>query len=128
MASGSCDATIKIWHLNDHGKWMCAQTIDKNSQGHADVVNSVAFSPDGMTMASGSTTRIIKIWRLDNQGQWILAQILDQNNGGHKHSVNSVAFSPDGMTIASGSSDKTIKIWSNSDSIRYCYPKSAYKV
>jgi WD40 repeat protein len=33
-------------------------------RGHGDVVNSVAFSPDGRTLVSGSWDRQIKIWDL----------------------------------------------------------------
>ena len=31
-------------------------------KGHDDVVNSVAFSPDGKTLASGSYDQTVKMW------------------------------------------------------------------
>jgi WD40 repeat protein len=32
-------------------------------EGHTDSVDSVAFSPDGLTLASGSYDNTIKLWR-----------------------------------------------------------------
>ena len=71
---------------------------------HKELVNSVAFSPDGNTIASASTDNTIKLWNLEGK--------LLQTLKGHEQSINSVAFSPDGNTIASTSWDKTIKLWS----------------
>ncbi len=72
--------------------------------GHADVVTSVAFSPDGKYIASGSSDKTIKLWKKETGN---LIRTLE----GHSGSVNSIAFSPDERYIASGSSDKTVKIW-----------------
>ena len=66
IASGSCDKTIKIWHLNDQGQWVQEQTLDQNNEGHTGSIYSVAFSLDGMTMASGSCDKTIKIWTKSN--------------------------------------------------------------
>lgn len=36
----------------------------KKFSGHADVVNSVAYSPDGSYLASGSKDKTIRIWEV----------------------------------------------------------------
>ncbi|MDB9540704.1 trypsin-like peptidase domain-containing protein, partial [Anabaenopsis arnoldii] len=63
--------------------------------GHSNVVNSVAFSPDGKTLASasGSWDKTIKLWDVAT-GRSIATLT------GHSNVVNSVAFSPDGKTLA----------------------------
>jgi len=72
--------------------------------GHIDVVNSIAFSPDGSTLGSGSEDNTVRLWDVAT-GK--LKNILS----GHTDTVESVAFSPDGETLASGSRDKTIHLW-----------------
>ena len=72
--------------------------------GHAGVVSSVAFSPDGRLIASGSWDSTIKLWDAATCNQL-------RSLEGHAGPVNSVAFSPDGKVIASGSGDKTVKLW-----------------
>ena len=76
----------------------------KTFVGHADVVHSVVFSPDGKTIASGSTDSTIKLWDVNTGTELRTIE-------GHSGEVWSVTFSPDGKTLASGSSDKTIKLW-----------------
>ena len=72
--------------------------------GHSSYVESVAFSPDGLTLASGSGDHTVKLWdAVTGEVRATLA--------GHTKWVNSVAFSPDGLTLASGSGDETIKLW-----------------
>jgi serine/threonine protein kinase len=76
-------------------------------RGHSDTVDSVAFSPDGLTLASGSNEdHTIKLWEVYS------GQLLNTLQG-YSNSDLSVAFSPDGRTLASGGHDKdyTIKLW-----------------
>ncbi|MEG4208005.1 AAA-like domain-containing protein, partial [Microcoleus sp. Pol7_A1] len=78
---------------------------ERNSlEGHSNYVNSLAFSPDGLTLASASNDHTIKLWHLESQKP--IATLT-----GHSNPVWSVAFSPDGLTLASASSDHTIKLW-----------------
>ncbi|OCR01182.1 serine/threonine protein kinase [Oscillatoriales cyanobacterium USR001] len=66
--------------------------------------NSVAISPDGLTLVSGSDDNNIKIWNMAT-GQLI------NNLKGHSGTVYSVAIAQDGKLLVSGSGDETIKIW-----------------
>ncbi|KAK5797619.1 hypothetical protein VI817_003910 [Penicillium citrinum] len=73
-------------------------------EGHSGNLNSVAFSPDGLTLASCSSDSTIKLWDTATGTQ-------QQTLEGHTDTVFSVVFSPDGLTLASGSNDLTIKLW-----------------
>jgi WD40 repeat protein len=67
------------------------------------ILNSVAFSHDGIHLASASHNNTVRIWRTDS-GKCVLVLR-------HRYWVNSVAFSRDGMLLASPSPDKTVRIW-----------------
>jgi WD40 repeat protein len=97
LASGSVDATIKLWNVNT-GLEILSLT------GHTYHVNSVAFSSDGRTLASASSDRTIKLWDA------FTGQLINTLSG-HSNNVYTVAFSNDGSVIASGGDDGTIKTW-----------------
>jgi WD40 repeat protein len=75
--------------------------------GHADTVNTVAFSPDGRTVATGSSDRTIRLWNVATRRQ--IGQPL---TGRGTTGVVQVVFSPDGQTLASaGGFDHTVRLW-----------------
>ena len=67
------------------------------------VVETLAFTPDGTKFASGDADGTVKLW--DTKGTE-LATV-----DAHDEGVNDVQFSPDGSTIASGAADGTAKLW-----------------
>jgi WD40 repeat protein len=68
------------------------------------LVNSVAFSSDGMEIVSGGDNAL-RFW--DGKSGQPIGPPLQ----GHKSDVRSVAFSHDGTLIASGSNDATLRLW-----------------
>ena len=58
--SSSVERTAKLW---DASTGQQLATLD----GHSEVVNSVAFSPDGKLLVSGSVDKAIKIWNVAAQ-------------------------------------------------------------
>ena len=101
IASGSRDATVKVWDATDGGN-------PYTYTGHTDTVFSVAWSPDGKRIASGSADKTVQIWNAVDGGNVATYR-------GHADTVQSVAWSPDGKRIASGSWDKTVQVWDAAD-------------
>ena len=77
------------------------QNVWQRSKGHGDIVNSVAWSPNGKLLASGSIDKTIILWDIAS-GKRI--RILN----GHNDSVTSVIFASDDLLI---SGSNTIKLW-----------------
>ncbi|EUC61975.1 eukaryotic translation initiation factor eIF2A [Rhizoctonia solani AG-3 Rhs1AP] len=74
-------------------------------KGHAEIVNSVQFSPDGTRVVSGSDDKTVRVWDVEH-GTTVVTPL-----DGHTSWVLSVTFSPDGSQIVSCSRDKTIRLW-----------------
>src|SRR5207248_919243 len=82
--------------------------------GHANVVLSFAFSPDGRICATGSRDTTIKLW--DTQTGRLLRTLI-----GHKGRVTKLVFSADGQALVSESEagqsnaesdgDNTDRLW-----------------
>ena len=73
-------------------------------KGYTKQVNSVSFSPDGMTLTTGSWDKTVRLWdAITGRHLKTLTR--------HMSTVYNVYFSPDGKTLASGNDDKTVRLW-----------------
>jgi len=101
LATGSCDATIRLWDL------ATGQTTTILTPRGGYVV-CVTVSPDGRTLASASLDRTVRLW--DPATGEPTATLF-----GHAEFVTSAAFSTDGRTLATGSRDGTVRLWTPGD-------------
>jgi len=95
--TANCIREIRLWDV-------VAGHESQVIEAHPDVVNAVAFSPDGKLIVSGSGDKSIKVWQLPS-GK-LSATLRDHSDG-----VLSVVFSPDGKYLASSGMDKSMKVW-----------------
>ncbi|GKT96079.1 WD domain-containing protein [Colletotrichum tofieldiae] len=96
VASCSADMTVKLWDVS-------TGDVSQTLSGHADTVNSIAFSPDNKLLVSSSADSTIRIWEVFGGTSIVLE--------GHTLPVNAAAFSSDNKLIVSCSDDFTVKIW-----------------
>ena len=77
-------------------------------EGHKDVINSIAFSPDGERLVSGSFDTSIRLWDVETGANLLTMP-------GNKIWGIPVAFSPDGKRLVSGAWDNDdgngLRIW-----------------
>jgi WD40 repeat protein len=71
---------------------------------HDDIVNRVAWSPDGRKLASASLKGWVKVW--DAWTGVLLFQLQAQ-----KRFVRGLTFSSDGQLLATGGEDDRVKLW-----------------
>jgi len=77
-------------------------------KGHDNVVNGLAFSPDGKYLISGSGDRDAIIWDVEQKS-------LKHRLEGHTAQIYAVGFTPDSARAVTGSNDNTLRLWSVAD-------------
>ncbi|KAI0896280.1 vegetative incompatibility protein HET-E-1 [Annulohypoxylon nitens] len=95
IASGSQDATIKIW---------LGKNMHQKLEGHSDRINDLAFSLNSNLVASASADKTLRLW---DTSTGAASHVLK----GHSDSVLVVLLSPDGQLIASCSNDGIVRLW-----------------
>lgn len=106
LASGSGDATVRLWDL-------ATQTPLRTLTGHRDWVLCLAWSPDGRYLASGSRDGQVRVWTVATGACTLL--------GGHRDFVTSLAWEPYAALatsgrrcaerLASASKDGSVRVW-----------------
>ena len=77
-------------------------------RGHADVVNSLAFSADSKLLISGASDFTAILWDVADRR-------LVHRLWGHRQAIYTIGFTRDGMRAVTGSDDATLKLWSVND-------------
>ncbi len=78
-------------------------------EGHAGLITSVAFHPDGIHLVSGSTDQTLILWDVRT------GKPLHQFRG-HTQTVSGVAWKPGEATIVSAANDGNVKVWNKTSS------------
>ncbi|BCU13200.1 nSTAND1 domain-containing NTPase [Microcystis aeruginosa] len=96
IASAINDKIVKLWSVEG----VLLKTFDQ----YQNLINGLAFSPDGKILATTSD-KTLNLWSVDDE---ILLKIFEGS-----HALTSVTFSPNGKTIAVGGgyNDNTVKLW-----------------
>lgn len=102
-AAGSDSGEVRLWHED-------GQLLRLIHSAHTDLVNALAFSPDGQYLSSAGGDTAIRVWHVESGALHLALQ-------GHTDSVTSFAFAPDGLHLVSGSDDGTMRLWDTSTGI-----------
>jgi WD40 repeat protein len=92
---------VHVYHLST-GRLVSRLT------GHRDLVQSLAFSPDGDVLASGAYREVL-LWRRPRDIKTF--NITSAARGG----LNALDASADGATVATGGADGVIRLWAAAD-------------
>jgi len=98
LASAHYDGMLRLWDVRSGGLVWEAQA--------AEVLQSLAFSPDGSLIATGGAFQnsLVRLW---DAATGELLRSLE----GHLNGVERLAFAPDGRLLVSGSYDGTLRVW-----------------
>ena len=73
-------------------------------RGHTDVVEALAFSPDGKTLATGSADTSARLWDVASGQPKAIFR-------GRADTLSGTALSPDSKALAIGYGDGTARMW-----------------
>lgn len=97
LASGDASGVVRLWEVP-------TAQVRYQDIGHAGVILSLDWAPDGSRLISGAWDATLHVWAAATGS--LLASARNQGAG-----IHSVAWGPAEQGIAVGSNDKQIRIW-----------------
>lgn len=110
VAAGSDNDTVRLYDPTSGNPTMTlhGRTADGESIVSPDIIESVAFSPNGKTLAADRGSGAVQLWNTTSGKPHTLARA---GENGDPPNFPSVAFSRDGKTIATTRYSNTVQLW-----------------
>jgi WD40 repeat protein len=105
----STPGEVQLWGVDSLAPLGVAQG------GHANAINDVAFSPDGLTMVTVGADGTAVMWDVSSPTG---PRRIGRPFADHSGSVTGVAFSPDGTSFATAGDDQKVILWHTRDVLR----------
>ncbi|WPP48055.1 WD40 repeat domain-containing protein [Catalinimonas niigatensis] len=108
LLSGSRDAHLKVWNVNEHYE------LQESIVAHMYCINHIEYSPEGKYFATCSMDKSVKIW---DSEQFKLLKVIDKaRHAGHGTSVNRLLWSKhvsetQKNPLISAGDDRSISVW-----------------
>jgi WD40 repeat protein len=118
LASTDFYGEICFWDVDPASPNFTRRLIKTPINGHGDVTDGLAYSPDGAFLATGSQSwnwgmfhyTPIRLWDA-NPASSNFGNLVQELKGGHTGGIKRLEFYPYGKILASGSEDGTIRLW-----------------
>lgn len=98
--TGSADKTLKQWRV--------AANVPTRSFQHPNLVDAVAWSPEGKTLATAGHDGVVRLFDVEKNAA---AKVINAHTTPQPNPVYSVVWSADGKQLVSASFDKSMKLW-----------------
>jgi WD40 repeat protein len=100
LFTGSADKTVKQWKV--------AANAPTRNFAHPNLVDAVAWSPDGKMLATACHDGIVRIFDIEKNA---VAKTINAHTTPQPSAVYSVTWTADGKQLLSTSFDKSMKLW-----------------
>jgi WD40 repeat protein len=111
LATGE-DDTAHLWDVSDPARPV---RVGVPLAGHVEVINDVAFTPDGRTLATAGADGRAMAWDIEDPGR---PRRLPDLFLGTSRTVFAVAFAPEGQFLVTTGTDSTAIMWNLANTTR----------